>query len=921
MMSATVCHCICAFCEPWVGSYNIDLALAIDFQISPCPTLMTLALSNSHNKRITGLIVLLACWASGNAQGQDPGIDFFESKVRPLLIDHCYECHSTESGEAGGDLVLDSAPAILRGGTMGPALVPKQPDKSLIIKAVGYGDKQLQMPPSKKLDEQAIQVLRRWIKIGAPDPRQKETAPTEVMADPMKRDPKTHWAFVPPKQAVAHSSPPPDARDLIDAFAASAAASANLPSSKPATGEQLIRRLYFDLTGLPPSVQQIQTFVSNSHPAAYRRTVDRLLASPEFGERFGRHWLDVARYADTVGYALAGKERDIKGSHRYRDWVIGAFAGDMPYDQMIRHQLVADRTDPKNEAGNLDAMGFLTVGRKFLSSHDTLDDQIDVVSRGLLGMTVSCARCHDHKFDPIPTKDYYSLYGIMQSNDRPKDGPSPLMLVDKKKPRDTHVFIRGQAGNRGEIAPRSFLTALRRQNEGRFNDGSGRKELADRIVDPTNPLTARVMVNRVWATLIGKPLVGSPSDFGFRTQPPAVPEILDDLAADFARHWSVKKLVRRIVLSQIYRQSSFVSGEVIDTDPEYKLLARANRKRRDFESLRDSILHVADSLDRTMGGPSVELTLASPARRRTIYGKVDRQNLPAVFRTFDFASPDTHSPKRYFTTVPQQALYLLNNGQMHFLATRAGSTAAQKNKDPSQIAVNLFRQILSRNPTADELQSATKFLSTPPLVSLDQKLATKSPWSYGTSKTDKEYRPIGFEPFPKFVKSNWQIGAKVPVDGDKGYAHLGVEAGHTPRGELHAVVRRWTAVADGTVRIIGQMGHRSQQGDGVQASIFVGGKRIFTETQKSNNRPFGPLLAKIKKGQNVDMVMTPGKSDSFDTFYCKLKIKLNTTDGQVIDSDSVSDFGGPNQKTHLRLDRAGQLAQVLMLCNEFIFID
>ncbi|MGV3486878.1 MAG: DUF1549 domain-containing protein, partial [Planctomycetaceae bacterium] len=432
----------------------------------------------------------------------DQATDFFEAKIRPLLVEHCYECHSTEAGEASGNLRLDTAVASRRGGDRGPAVVPGDVDASLLLKAVSYADSDMEMPPSGKLPDEQISLLREWIASGAVDPRVSPEDDNETpKSTPLDREPETHWAFVPPRPAPAPAAVNADARDLIDAALVEAGRSAGLTPSELADRVTLIRRVYFDLTGLVPDQSTIVMFVSDQSPAAYDRLVDRLLASPEFGERFGRHWMDVARYADTVGYDFGGKDRRLVGSEKYRDWVIRAFDRDMPYDEMIRHQLSGDRSDPANEHGNLDAMGFLTVGRKFQNRYDLIDDRIDVITRGLLGLTVACARCHDHKFDPIPTKDYYSLAGILLSSVQPADGPSPLMMKDAEKPHDQHVMLRGQPGNRGEIAPRQFLTALRKSDEPRFTDGSGRAELAERIIARDNPLTYRVMANRLWTQL------------------------------------------------------------------------------------------------------------------------------------------------------------------------------------------------------------------------------------------------------------------------------------------------------------------------------------------------------------------------------------------------------------------------------------
>ncbi|QDT09761.1 PSD1 and planctomycete cytochrome C domain-containing protein [Planctomycetes bacterium K23_9] len=847
-------------------------------------------------------------------------LDFFESKIRPLLIDHCYECHSTESGESEGDLLVDSAAAIRRGGAGGPLIGGRDADKTMLMRVIRYDDRNLQMPPDNKLSDESIGLIQRWIEMGAPDPRQENSV--ETTSSPLDRDPATHWAFVAPERAVMIPDANQGDHDLVDAFAAARATEAQVDLAAEAPGETLVRRLCFDLTGLPPTKQQVDSFVGSDAPEAYTRLVDRLLASPAFGERFGRHWMDVARYADTVGYALGGKERRIKGSDRFRDWTIHAFATDMPYSEMIRHQLAGDRTDPENKSGNLDAMGFLTIGRRFLNRYDTWDDRIDVITRGLQGMTVACARCHDHKFDPIPASDYYSLLGVMQSSSEKADGPSPLMMVDKD-PHDTHVLLRGQPGNRGPMAPRQFLTSLRKPDEPKFDDGSGRLQLADRIADPTNPLTARVMVNRIWAQLIGKPLVDSPSDFGFRTEPPAIPEILDDLSADFASHWSVKRLVRRIVMTRIYRQSSTSSDAVQRSDPENRLLTRANTRRRDFESMRDALLMVSGSLDRQMGGEPVEITMSTPVPRRSVYAMIDRQNLPSLFRTFDFASPDAHSPMRYFTTVPQQALYLLNDRQTSELARRASMAIGReaKSSDLDDRIRTAYRQILQRAPESNEIALMREFLVSP----VSPLLATADPrsrWSYGIGDVNDDFSVKKFVAFKVFAKGRWQASGVFPSKDANGYVSLGKEGGHPGNSKGQSAVRRWRAPASGTLRVIGQMGHRGEKGDGIQATMLVHGRSIFTEKQVRNNRPFGPLVAQVQEGQFVDFVASPGKDSSYDSFFWRSRIKLTGSDGRVYEADSVKDFSGPiDTDSNKQLDRLAQLVQVLMISNEFAFVD
>ncbi len=355
-----------------------------------------MTIDRSQISPLIALLLSLLTATSATIGADDSGptredLDFFEGQVRPLLVGHCYECHSVQSGESNGELLIDTAAGIRKGGSHGPALVPGKPQESLLLRVVSYEDAEMQMPPDQKLNDDAIAVLRRWIEMGAPDPRtQVARGGDDKSTSPLDRDPTTHWAFNTPVSVTPANNNISTSLDSIDAFAQNRAAEKGLRPNPIAADETLIRRLYFDLTGLPPSRQQVDRFVSSDRPDAYVRLVDSLLASPEFGERFGRHWLDVSRYADTVGYALGGQERRYQGSERFRDWTIRAFATDMPYDEMLRHQLAGDRTDPNNEDGNLDAMGFLTLGRKFLNPLDTIDDRIDVISRGLLGMTVSC---------------------------------------------------------------------------------------------------------------------------------------------------------------------------------------------------------------------------------------------------------------------------------------------------------------------------------------------------------------------------------------------------------------------------------------------------------------------------------------------------------------------------------------------------
>ncbi len=587
---------------------------------------------------------------------------------------------------------------------------------------------------------------------------------------------KSHWAFrpvhAPAIPAVRNESWPATA---IDRFVLTALEAKGLTPGSDADQRTLLRRVSLDLTGLPPSFEEVQAFEQDRSPRAFERVVERLLASPQYGERWGRHWLDVARYADSKGYVFQ-EERRFPFSFTYRDYVVRSFNRDLPYNRFIIEQLAADKLLLGDDKQPLAAMGFLTLGRRFLNNvHDIIDDRIDVTTRGLMGLTVGCARCHDHKYDPIPTRDYYSLYGVFASSIEPRELPllgeraagpegeaflkeldrlkaeksqyekdhekelkarnrkfreglraiqakidkllathpgSPpraMVLNDAGVPRTPHVLLRGNPNTPGPAVPRQFLEVIAGPDRKPFSDGSGRLELAKAIASPDNPLTARVIVNRVWAWHFGKGLVTTTSDFGMRSDPPSHPELLDWLAARFmADGWSIKKLHRLIVLSHTYRQSSVDRPEVTGVDPENRLVGRMNRLRMDFESQRDSMLFVAGRLDPAPGGRGVNLFSPPFSTRRTIYGFVDRQNLPGTLRTFDFANPDQHCPRRHETSVPQQALYLLNSP---FVQQQARALAQRTNEiDPSRRIEHLYRLAYGRMPTPDEVRLGLKFI-------------------------------------------------------------------------------------------------------------------------------------------------------------------------------------------------------------------
>jgi hypothetical protein len=617
------------------------------------------------------------------------------------------------------------------------------------------------------------------------------------------------WSFVPLAQPTAlHVTDSRWPRRKHDYFVLRQLEQHAMRPADEADRRTLIRRAYFDLLGLPPSYRQVQAFVADDAPDAYERLVDRLLASPQYGERWGRHWLDVARYAEDnpTGEATCKPPRF---PYRYRDWVIGALCDDLPYDEFVRRQLAADLLDvPPSEIAALGFLGLSPVYHKEpkLSQEviavivaDEWDERLDTITRGLLGLTVACARCHDHKFDPITMRDYYALAGVMASTQQVEwplvetseaqaaaltevrrqlvdyelrlsyakqmrdtakleqrdaqpfeadvarferivqqlkdsklfdgpiadavrdaglwvtsDGPAWTVLDFKPGvPRDLPVFLRGNVNNPGPIVPRRFLEVLSPAEAQSFQQGSGRRELAECIVGDAQPLAARVIVNRVWGWHFGRPLVATPSNFGQLGERPTHPKLLDDLAARFVAHgWSLKWLHRELMLSAAYRQSSRHVDAYHETDPDNRLLWRMNRRRLDAEELRDAVLSAAGTLDLSPGGPSTGLD-EDKNQRRTVYGTVTRQRPADVLRLFDFPDAKRHSEERLPTTTPLQQLYLLNSPfveqQAAALANRAIAELANTGENrPRRIARAIFRASLLREPSREELKQAVE---------------------------------------------------------------------------------------------------------------------------------------------------------------------------------------------------------------------
>jgi cytochrome c553 len=691
------------------------------------------------------LVVALLTVVAPSAVAAEPKFDaaqleFFEKQVRPLLVDHCQACHGPDKHRGG--LRLDSRAALLVGGDNGPVLVPGDPDKSRLVHAVRYGDDKLRMPPKEKLTAEQVAVLTAWVKMGAPWPETSDVRPP-VPPSTFKitaRD-RAFWSFQPVREpAVPVVRDTRWSRSPIDRFILAKLEEKGLRPVVAADKRTVIRRATFDLIGLPPTPEEIDAFLADDSPEAFSKVVDRLLASPHYGERWGRHWLDVARYGEDQAHTF--QSRKYPDGFRYRDWVVKAFNDDLPYDRFIMEQIAGDLLDGPDRAEHLAATGYFALGPVYYgrATADELDDRVDTLTRGFLGLTVACARCHDHKFDPIPQRDYYSLAGVFASTDyreyvlTPDGGiddkavsdPTDKMARDnKKEPRkpvlhaliegakqgNMKVHIRGNPANLGEEAPRRFLAILSAGEPTPFAKGSGRLELAKAIADKDNPLTARVMVNRIWMHHFGVGLVGTPSNFGTLGERPTHPALLDYLAARFvADGWSIKKLHRTIMLSAVYQASSRYDERNAAVDPDNRLLWRMNRRRLEVEPWRDAMLAVSGNLDRSIGGPSKDLSAADNTRR-TLYGAVSRHNLDPLLRLFDFPDPNLTSDRRPVTSVPLQQLFVLNSPfmarQAKALAARVTATASD---DESRIA-QAFLLLYGRPPSDREVRLGKAFLS------------------------------------------------------------------------------------------------------------------------------------------------------------------------------------------------------------------
>ncbi|MEZ5325321.1 MAG: PSD1 and planctomycete cytochrome C domain-containing protein [Verrucomicrobiales bacterium] len=720
-----------------------------------------------------------------DAQPSSPEIEFFESKVRPVLVEHCYECHSVGADKVKGNLLLDSAQGWKTGGDSGPALVSGQPDDSLLIKAIGHADPDLQMPPKYRLEPDEIAALRQWVVTGAADPRVGDA--TLQLKARKKIDiekGRTFWAFRPPVAVplpeVTNSGWP---QTDIDYFVLAKMEESHLKPGADADKRTLLRRAYFDLIGLPPTPAQIREFLDDPRDDTFAAVVDGLLARPEFGERWGRHWLDVARFAESSG---GGRSLMFPHAWRFRDYVIDAFNADKPYDEFIKEHLAGDLLPWANESErneHLVASGYLVLGAinyelqdKELLRMEVIDEQVSAMGRTFLGMTLDCARCHDHKFDPIPTADYYALAGIfggteslvpgnvsgyvtqklkvdvpphvaayrqelaelkaslqdavaepalsdLKAEFKEKENQAPgyedpvaMSVKDVDEPEDGHIHIRGGVRNKGSRVPRGVLTvALPEGQSGALpvNDGeSGRRQLSEWIASADNPLTARVMVNRIWLHLIGQGIVRTPDNFGATGEMPSHPELLDYLAMKFVETgWSTKAMIREIMLSHVYQLSS--SASTAAGDPENRLLTHAHRKRLQAEALRDSMLVLSGSLDPARGGRTIrklsdyDLGYTFDTSRRSVYVPWFRNSMLDMFDVFDAPNPNLVIGRRTETNLPTQALFLMNSP---FVREQAEQLSKHLQAEGITYAA-AYEYVLGRPPSAAELAATRQFFN------------------------------------------------------------------------------------------------------------------------------------------------------------------------------------------------------------------
>ena len=1053
----------------------------------------------SLHAHLIRLSILLLAGSIGVSGADREAADFFERHVRPVFAEHCYACHSGSTPMPQADLRVDSRAALLKGGKSGPAIMPGDPLQSRLTQVL-QATEGVRMPPTGALSEVQIGYIEEWIRMGAPFPV--PGADGLYGAEPAA---PAHWSFVAPQKAEPPQSSTGWAQTAVDRFVEARLAASGLKPSPRAAPRTLIRRISYDLTGLPLSPEDADAFADAPSPANYEALVDSLLESDRFGERWARYWLDVVRYSDD-----GAQSRPFPIAWTYRDWVVDAFNEDMPYDKFVERQLAADLME--GDRRHLAALGLLTVGINLVRPTDVpenIDDRIDVVTRGFLGLSVSCARCHDHKFDRITQDDYYSLYGVflnspdalepvpledlpegpnteffrqklamrrawlnrfpqerlpdhvrefrkpeilaryleaawnsramsnqdvealskekdlnryvldrwrtylsglvgpsvhafmelnepggalrvaqrmveadsvyrwpdpqrealrlaLRGNGSPTDipvedfwwvqnegdsnvmkalkwqyeavmydwslrgGPRHAAVVrEAKKMQPSYIFVRGNQHDKGAEVERGFLSALPGPEE--FQSGSGRLELARAIATPENPLTARVMVNRIWGHLFGEGLVRTPSDFGVRGDPPSHPELLDYLATEFiAGDWSVKELIRRIALSKAYQQASSANGSGAAEDPDNLLLWRQRRIRLDFEALRDSMLAVSERLETSVGGPPFDVQATPSSPRRTVYAYVSRERPSALMRTFDFSNPEEHSPRRQITTVPQQALFLMNSS---FLAQQARSVAT-KCADAANCVARIHRQVLGRPAEPSELEAGIEFVEQTAREAPDSSVpsATEHSWSYGTARLDPAAGATsGFKEMAYRIDERLQPTPMLAA-GESGRASMTATGGHPGDGLDEAVVRRWSAPRAMSVAITGTLSHtmgqqakRFEWSNGVRGWLVSSRQGILASwTVQGIEAETALKNLEVEAGERLDFVVDSRDDYESDQFWWapRLEEVLAATQreaGMVPRVwNSEDEFPQPLEQP---LNAFEQYAQTLLMTNEFAFRD
>jgi Protein of unknown function (DUF1553)/Protein of unknown function (DUF1549)/Planctomycete cytochrome C len=1138
----------------------------------------------------SGLIPVNSCVADDSRKESRPAgpqeqVEFFNTKVRPLLAARCWRCHGADRQRGG--LRLDSLAATLRGGDTGAAMVPGKPDESLLIEAVRYEG--YEMPPDVQLPAGEVAVLTRWVEMGSPwpdgdVPTGEHPAPTTDARVEINRAADSHWAFQPVRRPNVPNDGHDDwSRNQLDRFVRRKMQQNPMTPSPRAGRRTLLRRAYLDLIGMPPTPHEMKRFLSDESSSAFSTVVDDLLDDPRYGERWARHWLDVARYADSKG-AIFGETRQYPYAYTYRDYVIDSLNDDKPFNDFIREQLAADMMTEKVDDPSLAALAFLTIHKRSNGGGITEQraDRVDTVCRALLGLTVACARCHDHKYDPLTMVDFYSLYGVFASLEEPDELPvigrpesgsaleksfleleaeedrklqqyrdenfarimqqirgdigkylqfvhdqgdlpdgqfrtaagrrklnpyialrwkkyltdkardavfgpwtafaalpdgefqeraaeiavqvaednlpechlnpfvaaafakhpaislqdiaatyqklfdeieqswndvlaanaaatsfddpdrerlrqilygsdapgvipagdfkmldrpvflklitmnanrtlrlalhpgSPrraMVVRDTQKVYDARIFIRGNKDRPGARVPRQFIELLGGPDRKPFVDGAGRLELANAVVAPDNPLTARVIVNRVWAWHFGRGLVATPSDFGLRSSPPTHPELLDWLTSEFVESgWSIKHLHRVIMTSATYQQASHSNEQKLAIDPDNRLLWRFNRRRLEYEAIHDSMLAVSGKLDATRGGPASLMVRNAALKqnsdkatwdynpyRRAVYAAIERDKLPTLLLTFDFANPDETNARRDITTVPTQSLYLMNGDFTMEMATALIARKEIQNATESHQRIRrLYDRVFNREPSDNELLTAVEFIATsrrnsPGLASGFESTSRQSAWTFGYAPYDAgriQHDIGGLKSFPHAEPAKLQ-GDRTFPDKTNGFGWLRLTpAGGHAGGGSRCLVRRWTSPITGVVRLRGSLRHAATQGDGIRASIYVGNELVGQWSAHNQDVSTSVPNIDVTEGDQITFVIDSIENGGWDGFQWAPEVVSLAENNGALEAGKVwsSRNGFPKSSDTSELPTEGfgpweRLAQVLLMSNEFVFLE